>query len=78
VARTERWALMEWILIRRRLVVVVVVLFALVLATGAAILEDFGISHLNEKEKQAFVHRQYLYRENGLGVPLIGRVPPEP
>ena len=77
VKRTERWALMEWILIRRRFVVVAILLFVLVLVTCAAILEDVGISHLDEKEKRTFIHRQYLYRVNGMGAPLMERVPPE-
>jgi len=77
VERAERWALMEWILVRRRLLIVLIVLLAIVIATGVALLDDAGIARLGKNGQDTYAHRQSLYNENGAEAPLFGRVPSE-
>jgi predicted outer membrane lipoprotein len=77
--RLERDALMEWILVRRRLLALLVVVLGLVLAAAVGIFYAVGVSHLNKQELQHFGHQQRLLRthspyQEGL---IHERVPPE-
>jgi hypothetical protein len=76
VSRAERWAVMEWILIRGRLVLLAGLVVLLVLAAAYGILLSVGVSHMSRSETQSFVHRQLLYPRNKEG-PILEHVPPE-
>jgi hypothetical protein len=79
LAGLERKALMEWIILRRRLLLLVIVTLALAASASMGILYAVGVSHLNKRELRHFGHQQRLLRlhspyEEGL---IHERVPPE-
>jgi hypothetical protein len=76
VARWEREALIEWILVRRRLLVVVLVVIALAIPAAIGILYAFGVSHLSKSELRHFAHQQSLMPRGREG-PIIEKVPHE-
>jgi hypothetical protein len=75
----ERKALVEWIVLRRRLLVLLIVALGLAASAAVGIFYAVGVSHLNKKELQHFGHQQRLLRthspyQEGL---IHERVPPE-
>jgi hypothetical protein len=79
LAGLEREALMEWIVLRRRLLLLLAVTLVLAGTAAGGILYAVGVSHLNKRELQRFGHQQRLLRthspyQEGL---IHERVPPE-
>jgi hypothetical protein len=72
----ERWAIIEWMLVRSRLELLALLLLLLVLCAASGILLSIGLSKMSRTEAKTFVHRQLLYPRNNEG-PIVERVPPE-
>jgi hypothetical protein len=58
VERAERWALMEWILVGRRVWLLVGLLIAVAVASGLGVLYAESVSHLKPNQLRTFVQRQ--------------------
>ena len=70
--RAERWALMEWILVRRWLLLLLLLLTMIAASIAIAILYADGVSHLRPNELRTLIRRQEETPEpRG---PLFGRV----
>jgi hypothetical protein len=76
VERAERWAIMEWIVMRGRLPLAIGLVFLLLAGAAYGILLSIGVSHMDKSETETFVHRQLLYPRNKEG-PILEHVPPE-
>jgi hypothetical protein len=77
VRRAERWAIIEWLRVRRWLVLLTVLVLALALSAGGLSLLSVGVSHLNKSESRTFIHRQDALPNGSEEAPIIQRVPPE-
>ncbi len=60
IKQAERWALMEWILVGRRLWLLLGLLLILALGVAGMFLLADGVSHLNPTEQRRF----FRYEEN--------------
>jgi sensor domain CHASE-containing protein len=64
-AGLERKAMMEWVMLRSRLLVLLIVMLALAASIAVGILYAVGVSHLDKQELQHFGHQQRLLRAKG-------------
>ena len=73
--RAERWASVEWIIVRPRLFLLLILLLGLAIAVAIRIAFAVGVSHLSHSELHSFLHRQSLYPRGREG-PILERVTP--
>jgi hypothetical protein len=76
--RLERDAIMEWIIVRRRLLAVLTCVLIVVVAAASGILFSVGVSHLSTKELRHFGHEQALLSHNNIqGGEIVEEAPHE-